>query len=67
MRASAKPPASRSVQPLGLDFDPRQLVWTEAERHEVAGNHMRFDQTSELVLDEEKGASRRSSNAPSIL
>ena len=40
------------LQPLGLDFDPRELAWTDAEQHEVAGNHMRFDETSELVLDE---------------
>ena len=40
------------LQPLGLDFDPRQLDWAEAEKHEVAGNHMRFDARSELVLDE---------------
>ena len=45
--------ALRSIlQPLGLDFDPRQLDWAEAEKHEVAGNHMRFDATSDLVLDE---------------
>jgi hypothetical protein len=45
--------ALRSIlQPLGLDFDPRQLDWAQAEKHEVAGNHMRFDATSELVLDE---------------
>jgi Sulfotransferase family len=45
--------ALRSIlQPLGLDFDPRQLEWAEAEKHEVAGNHMRFNATSELVLDE---------------
>ena len=43
----------RSVlQPLGLNFDPRQLAWAEAEKHEVAGNHMRFDASSDLVLDE---------------
>jgi len=40
------------LQPLGLNFDPRQLDWAEAEKHEVAGNHMRFDARSELVLDE---------------
>ena len=40
------------LHPLGLDFDPRQLQWAEAEKHEVAGNHMRFDATSDLVLDE---------------
>lgn len=43
----------RSVlRPLGLDFDPRQLSWAEAEKHEVAGNHIRFEQTSRLILDE---------------
>ncbi len=40
------------LAPLGLGFDPRQLAWAEAEKHEVAGNHMRFDATSKLVLDE---------------
>ncbi len=45
--------ALRSIlQPLGLDFDPRQLAWAEAEKHEVAGNHVRFEARSELVLDE---------------
>ncbi|MGB6347638.1 MAG: sulfotransferase, partial [Methyloceanibacter sp.] len=43
----------RSVlEPLGLSFDPRQLAWAEAVKHEVAGNHMRFYASSELVLDE---------------
>jgi hypothetical protein len=37
---------------LGLDFDARQLAWAEAEKHEVAGNHVRFDPKSDLVLDE---------------
>jgi len=40
------------LEPLGLSFDPRQLAWAEAVKHEVAGNHMRFDASSELVLDE---------------
>jgi hypothetical protein len=40
------------LAPLGLNFDPRQLSWAEAEKHEVAGNHIRFDATSKLVLDE---------------
>ena len=40
------------LQPLGVDFDPRQLAWAEAEKHEIAGNHVRFDAKSELVLDE---------------
>ena len=43
---------SSILRPLGLDFDRRQLDWAEAEKHEVAGNRMRFDATSELVLDE---------------
>jgi hypothetical protein len=40
------------LEPLGLNFDPRQLRWAEAEKHEVAGNNIRFDATSRLVLDE---------------
>lgn len=39
------------LDPLGLSFDPRQLAWASAEKHEVAGNHMRFDASSALVLD----------------
>jgi hypothetical protein len=48
------PPATlkTNLEPIGLSFDPRQLAWAEAEKHEIAGNHMRFDDTSELVLDE---------------
>jgi len=54
------------LQPLGLAFDPRQLAWAEAEKHEVAGNHVRFDAKSDLVLDEGwKKSSRRSGRAPS--
>ena len=40
------------LQPLSLSFDRRQLSWTEAEKHGVAGNHMRYETKSELVLDE---------------
>jgi hypothetical protein len=40
------------LKPLGLRFDASQLSWAEAEKHEVAGNHMRFDGASSLVLDE---------------
>ena len=40
------------LQPLGLSFDRRQLSWAEAEKHIVAGNHMRYETKSELVLDE---------------
>jgi hypothetical protein len=40
------------LQPLGLSFDRRQLDWAEADKHIVAGNHMRYQTTSSLVLDE---------------
>jgi hypothetical protein len=40
------------LQPLGLGFDWRQLNWAEADKHIVAGNHMRHETTSSLVLDE---------------
>jgi hypothetical protein len=43
---------STVLAPLGLAFDQRQFAWAEAEKHEVAGNHIRFDRTSKLVLDE---------------
>jgi hypothetical protein len=46
-------PTLRSIlEPLGLTFDPRQLAWAEAVKHDVAGNHIRFNDKSELVLDE---------------
>jgi hypothetical protein len=41
-----------AVKPLGLEFDRRQLAWAEVVKHDVAGNHMRWSKTSELVLDE---------------
>lgn len=40
------------LQPLGLSFDRRQLSWAEADKHIVAGNHMRYQTASSLVLDE---------------
>jgi hypothetical protein len=40
------------LHPLGLSFDRRQLSWAEADKHIVAGNHMRRETTSSLVLDE---------------
>jgi hypothetical protein len=40
------------LRPLGLNFDRRQLDWAEAAKHIVAGNHMRYQTTSSLVLDE---------------
>jgi hypothetical protein len=55
------------LAPLGLEFDPRQLAWAEAEKHEVAGNNIRFDATSKLVLDEAwKKTSPRCRSSPSI-
>jgi hypothetical protein len=40
------------LEPLGLEFDTRQLAWAEQEKHSFAGNHARFQSKSELVLDE---------------
>ena len=40
------------LEPLGLEFDPLQLAWAEQPKHSFAGNHARFQATSELVLDE---------------
>ena len=40
------------LEPLGLNFHARQLQWAEQEKHLVAGNHIRRDRTSKLILDE---------------
>lgn len=40
-----------ALEPLGLRFHPRQLAWAEQVRHSVGGNHLRWKQTSELILD----------------
>jgi Sulfotransferase family len=40
------------LEPLGLIYHPRQLSWAEQVKHNVAGNRMRRQQTSQLVLDE---------------
>jgi hypothetical protein len=40
------------LEPLGLGFDPRQLQWAEQVKHSFAGNHVRKQPKSELVLDE---------------
>ena len=47
------------LAPLGLTFHPLQLAWAEAEKHLVAGNHLRRQSSSELVLDDkwERGLS----------
>lgn len=37
---------------LGLSFDPRQLQWASIVRHNVGGNGMRRNTSSELKLDE---------------
>jgi hypothetical protein len=41
----------RILEPLGLRFDPRQLQWAEQIRHSFAGNHVRMQTKSELILD----------------
>jgi hypothetical protein len=41
------------LDPIGLQFHPRQLSWAEQEKHIVAGNRMRRHQESRLVLDEQ--------------
>lgn len=43
---------NRILEPLGLKFDPRQLQWAEQVKHSFAGNHVRRQKKSELVLDE---------------
>ena len=42
---------SRLLEPLGLSFSPRQMLWFEHERHLIAGNKMRWE-SERLVLDE---------------
>ena len=42
----------RILEPLGLSFDPRQLQWAEQVKHSFAGNHVRLQRNSELILDE---------------
>lgn len=37
---------------LGLDFDPRMLVFREASHHDVGGNRMRFSDDGTIRLDE---------------
>jgi hypothetical protein len=43
---------NRILEPLGLKFHPRQLQWAEQVKHSFAGNHVRMQKKSELVLDE---------------
>jgi hypothetical protein len=40
------------MQELGLSFDPHQLQWASVVRHNVGGNGMRRNSSSELKLDE---------------
>jgi hypothetical protein len=40
------------LEPLGLIFDPQQLSWALKPKHNISGNRMRRNRTSELVLDE---------------
>jgi hypothetical protein len=41
------------MQMLGLTFHPRQLEWARHERHNIGGNRMRFETSSELKRDEQ--------------
>jgi len=41
-----------ALESLGLEFDSRQLAWAEQVKHSFAGNHVRRQTKSELVLDE---------------
>jgi hypothetical protein len=43
---------NRILEPLELKFHPRQLQWAEQTRHSFAGNHVRMQRKSELILDE---------------
>jgi len=40
------------LEPVGLDYHWRQLSWAEQVKHNVAGNRMRRQQNSQLMLDE---------------
>jgi hypothetical protein len=42
----------RILEPLGLKFHPQQLQWAEQVKHSFAGNHVRRQKKSELILDE---------------
>jgi hypothetical protein len=37
---------------IGLEFDPRQMNWTNQVRHNVGGNRMRWKTESKIRLDE---------------
>jgi hypothetical protein len=43
---------SRILEPLGLVFHSQQLSWAEQAKHNVAGNRMRRQSHSDLILDE---------------
>jgi hypothetical protein len=43
---------TKIMSPLGLSFDQRQMAWADQEKHSVAGNHLRWKTSSELILDE---------------
>ena len=40
------------LKPFDLKFHPRQLAWAEQVKHSVAGNHLRWETSSHLNLDE---------------
>jgi hypothetical protein len=41
------------LKAIELQFQPGQLLWAEQEKHIVAGNRMRWQPASRLVLDEQ--------------
>jgi Sulfotransferase family len=47
-----EPVLTALMHELGLSFDPHQLQWASAVRHNVGGNGMRRNSSSELKLDE---------------
>jgi hypothetical protein len=46
-----EPTLRRLLEPLGLSFSPKQMLWSDQERHLIAGNKMRWE-PERLVLDE---------------
>lgn len=40
------------MQWLDLPFDPNQMNWSENKQHLIAGNHMRFNNSAAIRLDE---------------
>jgi hypothetical protein len=43
---------NRILEPIGLKFDPKQLLWAEQVKHQAAGNRVRRQRSSDLILDD---------------